>query len=112
MGPADALWAELLAQGAVFRLEVLDHRLLVTIDPAGEHVDKKLKVEVHPRGDERYQGSGGKFHGLGTAACSAPMRPDLQSIELAPYGGAISATKSTGTGRTRRGRCSSSWETL
>ena len=66
VGPADAAWAELLAQSAAVGLEVVDHRLLVTIDPAGEHVDKKLKVEVHPQGDER--GSGGKFQGSGEAA--------------------------------------------
>jgi hypothetical protein len=31
------LGSELIAQSAVFNLQVLDHRLLVTIDPAGEH---------------------------------------------------------------------------
>jgi enoyl-[acyl-carrier-protein] reductase (NADH) len=35
----------LLAQSAVLGLEGLDHRLRVTIDPSGKHVEKKLKVQ-------------------------------------------------------------------
>jgi hypothetical protein len=65
VGPADGVWAELLAQSAVFGLKVLDHRLLVTVHPSGEHVDEQLEVDVHARGDERQPGSGGKFPAVG-----------------------------------------------
>ena len=61
VGQADALWAELLAQSAVFGLEVLDHQLPAAVQPAGEYVEEKLKVEGHPREDERQLGSGGRF---------------------------------------------------
>jgi len=75
-------WAELLTKSVVFRLKVLDHRLLVAVQPAGEHVEEKLTVEVHPRGNERRPGSGGKFWVVGPVACSAPMRPDFGSTEF------------------------------
>jgi hypothetical protein len=64
VGPADGLWAELLAQSAVFGLKVLDHRLLVTVHPSGKDHDEQLEVEVHALGDERQLGSGGKFQRL------------------------------------------------
>ena len=59
------LGAELLAQNAVFGVEVLDHRLLAAVHPAGEHQDEQLEVEVHARGAERQLGSGGKFQAVG-----------------------------------------------
>jgi hypothetical protein len=31
----------------MLRLEILDHRLLVTVDPSGKHDNEKLEVEVH-----------------------------------------------------------------
>jgi hypothetical protein len=47
IGPPNALIAKLLAQCLILGLEVLDHRLLVTVDPTGKGEQEKLEVEVH-----------------------------------------------------------------
>ncbi len=57
VGPADALGTKLFAQGAVFSLQVLDDRLLVTVDPSGNGEKEELEVEV-PRGGDQRRGEG------------------------------------------------------
>jgi hypothetical protein len=48
IGEAEPLPAELLPQGSVFLLEIFDHVLLVSIDPASEDQHQKLQRQsVH-----------------------------------------------------------------
>ncbi len=47
-GEAESLSAQLLAQGSVFLLEIFDHVLLVSVDPASEDQHQKLnRKSVH-----------------------------------------------------------------
>ena len=48
IGEAEPLPAELLPQGSIFLLEIFDHVLLVSIDPASEDQHQKLQRQrVH-----------------------------------------------------------------
>jgi hypothetical protein len=47
IGETFRLAAELFEEDAVFFLKVLDHRLLVLIDPAGDGEQKELQVRRH-----------------------------------------------------------------
>ena len=47
--PPDPLLAELFAKRSILGLKILDHCLLVAIDPTGNHGYKELQVEVHRR---------------------------------------------------------------
>ena len=48
IGEAELLPVELLAKGSVFLLEIFDHVLLMSVDPASEDQSQKLKRQsVH-----------------------------------------------------------------
>jgi hypothetical protein len=48
---AEPLPAELLPQGSIFRLDIFDHVLLVSIDPASEEQHQKLQRPIIHRSE-------------------------------------------------------------
>ena len=64
-----------LPENAVLLLEVLEHRFLVSVDPAGEEKEEELKGELDGHGEQHGMG------GLGAASlgASSGVRPSFRT---------------------------------